>query len=197
MFPGFLTKGENMFNLEEKISEWRKQMLAAGIQTPVPLEELEIHLREEIELQIKSGTKEQHAFEIAVRQNGRAESIQCEFEKFNGKSKMSMVQGYRIYSRISMFLVGAFLLLLLACPPVSKTNGTAFFSFFSDSVQEFFGDYSYDWGLFYDLDFTTLRDHGQRIDVPVWFVEFSLIVAAAGTQLLAFRRRTGAKPVAG
>ena len=35
-----------MFNLEEKISEWRKQMLAAGIRSPVPLEELEIHLRE-------------------------------------------------------------------------------------------------------------------------------------------------------
>ena len=38
-----------MLNLEQKISEWRKQMLAVGIQAPVPLEELEIHLREEIE----------------------------------------------------------------------------------------------------------------------------------------------------
>jgi hypothetical protein len=30
-------------------------MLAAGIETPLPLEELEIHLREEIERQVKSG----------------------------------------------------------------------------------------------------------------------------------------------
>jgi len=37
-----------MFSLEKSISEWRRQMLAAGIKTPVPLEELEIHLREEI-----------------------------------------------------------------------------------------------------------------------------------------------------
>ena len=37
-----------MFNLEQAIAEWRQQMLATGIQTPVPLEELEIHLREEI-----------------------------------------------------------------------------------------------------------------------------------------------------
>ena len=54
---------KNMFSLEQSISEWRKQMLAAGIQTPVPLEELEVHLRDEIEQQIKSGSDEQQAFE--------------------------------------------------------------------------------------------------------------------------------------
>ncbi len=30
-----------MFDLENAIADWRRQMLAAGIQTPVPLEELE------------------------------------------------------------------------------------------------------------------------------------------------------------
>ena len=29
------------------MTDWRRQMIAAGIKTPVPLEELEIHLREE------------------------------------------------------------------------------------------------------------------------------------------------------
>ena len=38
-----------MFNLEKSIADWRQQMLAAGIKTPVPLQELEIHLRDEIE----------------------------------------------------------------------------------------------------------------------------------------------------
>ena len=43
------TKPTNdMSDLEQSIAEWRKQMLAAGIETPVPLEELEIHLREDI-----------------------------------------------------------------------------------------------------------------------------------------------------
>ena len=37
-----------MFGLEQAIADWRQQMLAAGIKTPVPLEELEIHLREDI-----------------------------------------------------------------------------------------------------------------------------------------------------
>ena len=38
----------HMFSLEKSIAGWREQMLAAGIKAPVPLEELEIHLREEI-----------------------------------------------------------------------------------------------------------------------------------------------------
>ncbi|HEY5041998.1 MAG TPA: hypothetical protein VIK53_08340 [Verrucomicrobiae bacterium] len=52
-----------MFNLEQSIADWRQQMLAAGIETPVPLDELEIHLREEIERQMKSGSDKQQAFE--------------------------------------------------------------------------------------------------------------------------------------
>jgi len=38
-----------MFDIEQSFTEWRKQMLAAGIKTPVPLVELEIHLREDVE----------------------------------------------------------------------------------------------------------------------------------------------------
>ena len=73
-----------MFNLEEKISEWRKQMLTAGIQTPVPLEELENHLREEIERQMRSGVDSQPAFEIAAKQIGQPEPIKAEFKKSSG-----------------------------------------------------------------------------------------------------------------
>jgi hypothetical protein len=70
-----------MFDLEQAIADWRWQMLAAGIQTPVPLEELENHLREEIGRQAKSGVEEQHAFEIAVQQIGPREVLQTEFAK--------------------------------------------------------------------------------------------------------------------
>jgi len=41
-----------MFDLEQSVSDWRRQMLAAGIRTPVPLDELETHLREDIEQQM-------------------------------------------------------------------------------------------------------------------------------------------------
>ncbi len=56
-------------------------MLAAGIQAPAPLEELEIHLREEIERQMKSGSDERRAFEIAAQQIGHASALENEFKR--------------------------------------------------------------------------------------------------------------------
>ncbi len=76
-----------MFDLEQTIADWRQQMLAAGIKTPVPLEELEIHLREEIEQQMKSGLDGQRAFEIAVRKTGQANALKNEFKKITVKTK--------------------------------------------------------------------------------------------------------------
>lgn len=76
-----------MFDLEKAISGWRRQMQAAGIQTPVPLEELENHLREDIEQQAKSGLSEQEAFEMAVGKIGQANPLKEEFQKINRQDK--------------------------------------------------------------------------------------------------------------
>ena len=70
-----------MFNLEQSIAEWRRQMLAAGIKTPVPLEELENHLREEIEAQMKSGMNPQDALEAAMKIIGKGPELRKEFKK--------------------------------------------------------------------------------------------------------------------
>jgi len=70
-----------MFDLEPSITEWRQQMLAAGIKAPVPLEELEIHLHEEIERQTKAGLTPQDAFTSAVQKLGPAHLVQTEFMK--------------------------------------------------------------------------------------------------------------------
>jgi hypothetical protein len=70
-----------MFDLEQSIADWRGKMLAAGIKSPVPLEELEIHLREEIEQRIKSGLNEQKALETAVQTIGKANMLKNEFKK--------------------------------------------------------------------------------------------------------------------
>ncbi len=72
-----------MFNLEQSIAEWRKQMLAAGINKPALVEELESHLREEIERRIKAGINVQNAFEIATQQIGEAGGIKAEFGKID------------------------------------------------------------------------------------------------------------------
>ena len=70
-----------MFNLEASIADWRRQMLAAGIKTPVPLEELEIHVREDVDERVKSGLDERQAFEITVKQIGPHGVMQLEFSK--------------------------------------------------------------------------------------------------------------------
>jgi hypothetical protein len=74
-----------MFDLEQSIAEWRKQMLAAGIKMPVPLEELEIHLREELEQQMKFGSSAQTAFPIAVKKIGQVKLLKAEFKKIGGR----------------------------------------------------------------------------------------------------------------
>jgi hypothetical protein len=94
-----------MFDLKKSIAKWRQQMLTAGIKTPVPLEELEIHLREEIEQQIKSGLNEQKAFEIAVGKIGQANLLKQEFQKINPVDKM---QRQKRIARISSILIFGF-----------------------------------------------------------------------------------------
>jgi hypothetical protein len=79
-----------MFDLEQAIADWRKQMLAAGIQAPVPLEELESHLREDIQRQMKSGLNQQKAFEISTQRIGQPESLKSEFKK-NGSPVMKRI----------------------------------------------------------------------------------------------------------
>lgn len=75
-----------MFNLDNAISEWRQQMLAVGIKTPGVLDELESHLRDEIEQQTKSGLSEGEAFRSAVQKIGQAHVLQNEF-KHNERTK--------------------------------------------------------------------------------------------------------------
>ena len=70
-----------MFDLEESIAEWRRQMLAARIKSPVILDELELHLREGIERLMDSGLDEPAAFTTAVKNLGPAQSLRDEFKK--------------------------------------------------------------------------------------------------------------------
>ena len=86
-----------MFNLDAALSEWRRQMLAAGIKTPVPLNELEMHLREEIEHQVESGIDARKAFGAATQKIGQAYTLRNEFNKVGGKSEDMKQKLMRIY----------------------------------------------------------------------------------------------------
>jgi hypothetical protein len=89
-----------MFDLEKSIAVWRQQMLAAGIQAPVPLDELECHLREDIAQQVAAGMDEARAFELAIRQIGHAAPLRKEFMK--AKSPIRM-----ILWKLKSFVLGA------------------------------------------------------------------------------------------
>jgi leader peptidase (prepilin peptidase)/N-methyltransferase len=77
-----------MFNLDQAVAEWRRQMLAAGIRTPVPLEELESHLRDDVEQQVQSGSDAQQAFVAAVLRIGHAGALKGEFTKLGGTKEV-------------------------------------------------------------------------------------------------------------
>ena len=89
-----------MFNLEQSIAEWRKQVLAAGIKSPVPLEELESHLRDEMPERVRSGLSEQVAFDMTIRQIGQAEVLQPEFAKVGNTISERVKQLFRALAGI-------------------------------------------------------------------------------------------------
>jgi hypothetical protein len=73
-----------MFDREKKISEWRRELIRAGVRSPEVLDELEAHLREEMERQVHAGLDERAAFETAIRIIGGAKQLQSEFAKIGG-----------------------------------------------------------------------------------------------------------------
>jgi len=70
-----------MFNLEQAVADWRRQLISAKIQTPVTLDELESHLREEIEQQMKSGRDAEQAYKNAVQHLGEINALKTEFKQ--------------------------------------------------------------------------------------------------------------------
>jgi hypothetical protein len=99
----------NMFPLEEAIAAWRDQMLAAGIQTPVPLDELENHLRDDIQDRMQAGASRAAAFQLAVNQIGQPDTLQSEFSKINQRKIMK--KGTLIAAAVIGIMVGMALVL--------------------------------------------------------------------------------------
>lgn len=78
-----------MFNLDQAISEWRRTMAADGLKANALLDELESHMREDIERQQQSGTGAEQAFNAAISQLGRPELLRDEFSKIGETSEAS------------------------------------------------------------------------------------------------------------
>jgi len=95
-----------MPDLEQRIADWRRQMLAAGINTPVPLDELESHLRDEVERQVQAGLIAQQAFETAVQRIGQASALEMEFKKIGTTEREQMKRVVAILAALSGMVFG-------------------------------------------------------------------------------------------
>src|SRR4051812_38658206 len=69
----------NMFNLENAIKGWRRQLAESGITSAEILDELEGHLRDEVEEQMRSGETPENAFKSAITQVGHSRELGREF----------------------------------------------------------------------------------------------------------------------
>jgi hypothetical protein len=98
-----------MFDLDQAIEEWRQQMLAAGIKSPVPLEELESHLRDDIEEQLRTGVSAQAAFNAAIARLGRADVLKSEFKR--GRCGIRLLSP--VYMRVYCFFAVPLLLSMM------------------------------------------------------------------------------------
>ena len=101
-----------MFDLERAVTNWRKQMLAAGTMGPSTLNELESHLREEIDELVKSGVDGARAFDRAVANIGEARPIAAEFTKANLDSHRRPVA---IWGLAALWMAGCLISLNTVC----------------------------------------------------------------------------------
>ena len=118
-----------MFNLEQSISEWRGQMLSAGVKNPDIVDELESHLREDWARRVQSGESEEQAFEGAVQGIGQASLLKHEFAKLSGKKwawlrklKGIMAGAFAPVPSLSTFTPGARWTLELARQEAPRLN---------------------------------------------------------------------------
>lgn len=103
-----------MFDLNSAISQWRRAMGdEPGIQNG-DLDELEDHLREEIEVLKTSGLNEEEAFLIAARRLGKPEDLSGEFAIADPRRRRSF--------RLSWMMTGALALVFLWLAVETLTN---------------------------------------------------------------------------
>jgi len=102
------------------IKNWRKRMAAAGIRSSA-IDELEIHLREEIERLVASGRKPAEAYEIALHKIGQPDALSNEFGK-NGPRRHNQLARHLILATALGALTGFWLFNSLILPAMVRAN---------------------------------------------------------------------------
>ncbi|HTI68546.1 MAG TPA: cytochrome c biogenesis protein CcsA [Candidatus Limnocylindria bacterium] len=95
-----------MFDLEPSITEWRRQMRAAGLKAGRRLDELENHLREEISALKSAGASDAVAFEQAIARLGSPHSVSTEFNKIRVVHIWPVKIGWTLWLAAILLLAG-------------------------------------------------------------------------------------------
>jgi len=103
---GVEQKWRLMFNLEQAITEWRQHMSVGGIKDSTVLDELESHVREDVDRQTRSGVDAQKAFEAAVKKIGPASALKNEFKK---STAAAVVEKLMVGAAVLVIACGVFL----------------------------------------------------------------------------------------
>jgi hypothetical protein len=96
-----------MFDLDESIGRWRRRLSRDETVRPSDLDELESHLRDQVDGLREAGLSYEEAFLVATRRLGDPEHLSEEFAKVHGDS----VWGYRFFwmtvGLLAFFLIGS------------------------------------------------------------------------------------------
>jgi hypothetical protein len=100
-----------MFNLEREVTKWRMG-LEAGLLSAETIDELESHLRDEFDSQLKSGFGLSRSFQNAVHRLGDISELRAEF----GKDGNALPPGRnRLFKRLTVGFVHSKEVKVLAC----------------------------------------------------------------------------------
>jgi hypothetical protein len=108
-----------MFDLEQAVSEWRREMRAAGIMSSLLLDELECHLRDDLEERMTAGTDARQALGAAVHRVGPAIELRNEFQKAKLNQPMKQ-ETYKLLREILLAIAVLAVGLGLVMPAVAK-----------------------------------------------------------------------------
>ena len=91
-----------MFDLDQRMNEWRKRLLESNVYSSADIEELEAHILDALNDLQSKGLSQEEAFWVAVNRVGDVESLNREFRKVN--------QGLIWRRRIIWLLAGYFII---------------------------------------------------------------------------------------
>ena len=112
-----------MFDLEKSISRWREQLSASGLGMQKVLDELESHLREAMERQIRAGENAEKAFDLAVREIGEGRALNAEFLNARGTRMKGNASRADSRLKVPLLAVSGVLLIMALFLPRTVTGG--------------------------------------------------------------------------